>query len=356
MSNNFHGQVVEFRLHGGPIEQWMEIQYISIPLDRIYQVNAEAHIIDPIEKWHERSILPKVLHALEAFCNEHGVDGFESFAACCSSLADPSSALAFLPLEHPLRFLGANEFHAHIDAARALRETPVRPEGPHCVLNVRFVGVAARRLRLLLKNIVRPSSSGYHHSPSLVPSTSALVQMMPASLTSESSHRSLTSDVTGRAHSPTTDPSSAAAVHVSPDDADFDPYDHEEIAFGDFEAEEATRLFSGATAFRTAPATARSDTPFTAIRMRLGLRPFEISSRRAPTVETVHSDDTEDIDTAALPPVQQNLDDAESTVISPATMGRSQREHHGGHDELAAPLYHLEREPDRTSDLHTTAT
>lgn len=137
---------MEFRLHGGPIEQWMEIQYISIPLNKIYQVNAKACTIDPFEKWHERSILPKVLHALEAFCREHSVDGFEQFTACCSSLADPSSVLAFLPLKHPLCFLGANELHAHIDAAGALRKAPVHPKGPHCVLNVSFVSVAAHQL------------------------------------------------------------------------------------------------------------------------------------------------------------------------------------------------------------------
>ena len=100
MSGAFHGRVVEFHLRGGPIEDWMEIPYISVPLDKIYQVNAEAHtILDPIvNKWLERFMLPKVLHALEVFCNEHGIDSFDSFAAYCNSLADPSSALSFLPL------------------------------------------------------------------------------------------------------------------------------------------------------------------------------------------------------------------------------------------------------------------
>ena len=146
MSDNFHGQVVEFHLHGGPIEAWMEILYISIPLDRIYQIITEAHVIDPIEMWHVHCVLPKVLHALGAFCDEHGVDSFESFAEYCSSLADPLSALAFSPFEHPLRFLNANILRAHINDTRILHEAPAHPEGPHCVLNAHFIGVAARQL------------------------------------------------------------------------------------------------------------------------------------------------------------------------------------------------------------------
>jgi hypothetical protein len=52
------------------------------------------------------------------------------------------------------------------------------------------------------------------------------------------------------------------------------------------------------------------------------------SSHWAPIIETVHSDDAEDIGTMALPPVQPNPNDAESSVTSPATMaGRLQREH-----------------------------
>ena len=76
------------------------------------------------------------------------------------------------------------------------------------------------------------------------------------------------------------DPSLAAAIHVSPDDANLDPYEQEEITFGDFEVGEATRLFSGAMlAFCTAPVVmTRSNTPFAAVHMRLGLQPIGIGS------------------------------------------------------------------------------
>lgn len=128
------------------------------------------------------------------------------------------------------------------------------------------------------------------------------------------------------------------------------------MAFGAFKVGEATSLFTSATAFHTAPATACSDMPFTMIHMRLGLQPFKIGSHHAPTVKTVHSDDAGDINATALPPIQQNLDDAESTVVLPGTMGRSQRDHHGGHDESMAPLCHFEGDQDQTSDLGTMAT
>ena len=147
-------------------------------------------------------MLPKVLHTLEVFCNEHGINGFDVFTAYCNGLADPSSALSFLPLEHPLRILSVNELHAHIDATSALSAAPICPKGPHCVLNVRFVSVTARQLQLLLKDIIHPSSSGYYCSPIHVLSTSALIQETPAVLTSKNDCRYLTSNVTaGQAHS-----------------------------------------------------------------------------------------------------------------------------------------------------------
>jgi hypothetical protein len=135
-----------FCLYRGPIAEWMEIPYVSIPLDKIYQVHAEVFTIDPVVKWRERFMLPKVLHALEVFCEEYGIDGYDSFATSCNSLADLSSALSFSPLEHPLLVLGANELHAHTNAASALSEASICPKGLHCVLNVRFVGVTARQL------------------------------------------------------------------------------------------------------------------------------------------------------------------------------------------------------------------
>jgi hypothetical protein len=116
MSDHFCSQVVAFHLHGGPITEWMEIPFVSVPLEKIYQVHADAFAIEPIVKWRECYVLPKVLYALEIFCNEHGIDGYASFTAFCNNLVDPSSALSFLPLEHPLLVLGANELHAHIDA------------------------------------------------------------------------------------------------------------------------------------------------------------------------------------------------------------------------------------------------
>ena len=49
MTDAFHGRVVEFHLRGGPIEDWMEIPYISVPLERLYEVNERAHTLIPVE-------------------------------------------------------------------------------------------------------------------------------------------------------------------------------------------------------------------------------------------------------------------------------------------------------------------
>jgi hypothetical protein len=143
MSDNFCSQVVAFCLYGGPIAEWMEIPFVSVPLEKIYQVHADAFTIEPVMKWRECFVLPKVLHALKVFCEEYGIDGYDSFATFCNSLVDPSSALSFSPLEHPLLVLGANELHAHIDTASALSKVSIYPKGPHCVLNVCFVSVSA---------------------------------------------------------------------------------------------------------------------------------------------------------------------------------------------------------------------
>jgi hypothetical protein len=361
MSDDFYGQVMEFRLRGGPIEAWMEIPFVSIPLEKIYQVHADAFAIEPVVKWRERLVLPKVLYSLEVFCDEHGIDGYDSFTAFCNGLADPSSALSFSPLEHPLLVLGVNELHAHIDAASALREASVPSKGPHCVLNARFVGVAARQLRLLLKDIIRPSSSGYRRSPSRVPSMWTLVQEAPAVLTSENDCRYLTSDAAGRARSPTTDSSSTAAAYVSPDDADFYQYEQEEITFGAFEVvgeiDATTHLFSGGAAFRTTPVTTRSNTPFAAVCTRLGLLPLRIDGLHAPVIETVHSNDVEELNTVAQLPVSPHSDGAASTTASPATTERpSQRERPGRHDAVPAPIYHVKNETDQQASKELRST
>jgi hypothetical protein len=146
MSDDFRGQVVAFRLHGGPIADWMKIPFVSVTLEKIYQVHADAFAIEPVVKWREHLVLPKVLYSLEVFCDEHGIDGHDLFAAFCNGLVDPLFALLFSPLEHPPLVLGANELYAHVNAACALREVSVPSKGPHCMLNVRFVGVAARQL------------------------------------------------------------------------------------------------------------------------------------------------------------------------------------------------------------------
>jgi hypothetical protein len=128
-------------------------------------------------------------------------------------------------------------------------------------------------------------------------------------------------------------PSSAAAAYVSPDDADLNWYEQEEIAFGNFkvgESDKTPRLFSGGAAFHTAPVTTHSNTPFATVRMRLGLQPLQIGSHHAPIIETVHSNDVEELDTVAQPPIPPHPDDAESMTALPATMERpSQREHRG---------------------------
>jgi hypothetical protein len=86
---------------------------------------------------------------------------------------------------------------------------------------------------------------------------------------------------------------------------------------------------ASAATFRTAPVMTRSDTPFAAVHTHLGLLPLWIGSRRAPVVKTVHSNDVEELDTVAQPPIPPHHD-AESMTALPATMERpSQREHRG---------------------------
>jgi hypothetical protein len=162
MTDAFHGRIMEFHLCGGPIKDWMEIPYISVPLERLYRVNEEARTLDPVQQWQELIVLPKVLHALEVYCDELGVDDFYAFAAHCQNLADPSSALVFSPPERPMHFLNASDLHAFIDATAALKNAaPVHLQEPHCIVNVRFVdGVSARQLRLILKDVVRPRLPG----------------------------------------------------------------------------------------------------------------------------------------------------------------------------------------------------
>ena len=68
MSDNFCGQVMAFRLHGEPIAEWMEIPFVSVPLEKIFKVDCcidkignhdECH---PAPRWKEEHILPKLLH------------------------------------------------------------------------------------------------------------------------------------------------------------------------------------------------------------------------------------------------------------------------------------------------------
>jgi hypothetical protein len=179
----------------GPIEDWMEIPYISVPLECLYGVNEGAHTLVPVERWCELVMLPKLLLVLEVYCEELSVDDFYTFAADCENLTDPSSALAFSPPEHPMQFLNANDLHAFINTRAALKAAPVHLQEPHCIVNVRFVGVSAHQLRLLLKDVVRPSSSGSRRSPSPVQSTLTTVQETPAIQTFKTNERLQTTDV-----------------------------------------------------------------------------------------------------------------------------------------------------------------
>jgi hypothetical protein len=228
MTDDFHGRVVEFHLCGGPIEDWMEIPYISVPLERLYEVDEGSHILIPVERWRELIMLPKLLHVLEVYCEELRVDDFYTFTADCENLTNPSSALTFSPPERPMQFLNANDLHAFINARAALTAAPVRLQEPHCIVNVRFVGVSARRLRLLLKDVVRPSSSGSRRSPSPVHSTLPTAQETPAIQTFKTDGRLQTTDVARRAYSPAR--GYLSAVHVSPDDADSDEDGQDEMS------------------------------------------------------------------------------------------------------------------------------
>ena len=44
-------------------------------------------------------MLPRIFSALEDFCAEENIDGFESFSTAFNALPDPSLAIAFTPFD-----------------------------------------------------------------------------------------------------------------------------------------------------------------------------------------------------------------------------------------------------------------
>jgi hypothetical protein len=59
-----------------------------------------------------------------------------------------------------------------------------------------------------------------------------------------------------------------------------------------------------------------TDTSFSVTRTRQGQCPLATNSHHVPTIKTVPDADAEDDATVALPPVQQDFADAQSTTIS----------------------------------------
>jgi hypothetical protein len=183
------------------------------------------------------------------------------------------------------------------------------------------------------------------------------VQKTPAVQTFRNDQHLQTSDVARRAYSPAKGPSSVA--HVSLDDIDFDWYEQEEIAFGDFstgEVNATTRLFSDGMAFRAATTTARSDTPFAAVRSRIEPSFFRIGDRRAPIVATIQEDKADAPGAMSAPPTLLQSDAAEPGTVLSATTGQLQRGHNEQQGDTSAPLYHNEGAINMASMLCATTT
>ena len=289
MSAIFHNKSVKFRLWGSPVTDWMELPFVLVALVDIYKpaiANCSTYI--PVPSWKSDKLLPCLLHELRLLCDATGTGEFQVFSDYCEGLsyAELSSMLDFLPLESPLRRLHGSTFHAFIDPlAASVSDT----EGDaHCTLNVHFVGSALHELTILLGNI-RSSSSGSVHMASYVTSVRASVHAAPARevsgravsyLSSDDARRSQVFSDAHLASSESADadirlPSvtidavlSTADDHTSPDTIE----DEELMLFGDFEDADANLLFSGDTAFRTAPlpVTPSPVTPSSAMR-RLSL-------------------------------------------------------------------------------------
>ena len=99
-------------------------------------------------------MLPRILSALEDFCDEDNIDGFESFLAAFNALPDPLLVIAFTPFDDSWLSLSLSEVHQHIGADRLL-ETDVSVTMP-CHLGIRFVGIAACKLKKLLHDVQSP--------------------------------------------------------------------------------------------------------------------------------------------------------------------------------------------------------
>jgi hypothetical protein len=153
----------------------MKIPIVPVPLGQLYRSVAKRTELEPIQKWRENVVLQDILHVLSLFCEEANVKGFQSFADFCNSLPDPSMAMAFSPIDHPRLHLDDAWLHDYIVTPRALMTE--ESNDPHCSLNVRFVGVAARELNTLFQTVRRPSSKSARSRTS-VHSTTTLVQSM----------------------------------------------------------------------------------------------------------------------------------------------------------------------------------
>ena len=85
----------------------MDIMTISVYLEDIYSISLDGTIVT-VEKWRERVMLPRILSALDDFCAEANIDGFESFSTTFYALPDPYWRLhlrLLMILESPCRSL-----------------------------------------------------------------------------------------------------------------------------------------------------------------------------------------------------------------------------------------------------------
>ena len=134
-------------LHGGPIQDWMDIMTISIPLDDVCWISSDGNV-EAIEKWRECIMLPRILLTLEDFCMIEDVDGFKAFLAACNALPDPSLAIAFMPIDDSRVSLSPVDIHQCISAVCMLgSDVPIMVQ---CSLGVQFVGVVGCELKKLL--------------------------------------------------------------------------------------------------------------------------------------------------------------------------------------------------------------
>ena len=93
----------------------------SIPLlNKTYRSIADWQELEPIEKWRERVILPRLLSALELLCIKAQTlrQNFESFSeVCTNTLPDPLLMMAFTPVDEPHVSQSTASIHWHVDAA-----------------------------------------------------------------------------------------------------------------------------------------------------------------------------------------------------------------------------------------------